>query len=96
MYAQKHSDRASAGRQTADALLRALGEHTPDLTGHLARRRDLAAATAEHLGLGRAEVERIRRAAELHDIGKIGIPGASSRSPARSSRTSGASSTATR
>jgi putative two-component system response regulator len=34
----------------------------------------MAARIAERIGLGPEEVERIRRAALLHDVGKIGVP----------------------
>src|SRR3954451_24000538 len=34
MYAQKHSGRATAGRQSSDVLVRALAERHPDLGDH--------------------------------------------------------------
>jgi putative nucleotidyltransferase with HDIG domain len=37
---------------------------------------DLAVRVAEHLGLDKAEVQQVRQAALLHDIGKIAIPDA--------------------
>jgi putative two-component system response regulator len=45
----------------------------PDLAGHHERVSSAAAALALRLGLPRARVERIRIAAGLHDIGKIGV-----------------------
>jgi HD-GYP domain-containing protein (c-di-GMP phosphodiesterase class II) len=36
----------------------------------------LAAATAESLGLSAEEVENVRHASELHDVGKVAIPDA--------------------
>ncbi|HET8758651.1 MAG TPA: diguanylate cyclase [Solirubrobacteraceae bacterium] len=76
MYAQKQSGRVSPGRQSADVLLRLLAERSLDLEHHSADVALLAARTAERLGLMPDEVERIRLAAELHDVGKAAIPDA--------------------
>ncbi len=75
MYASKHAGRMSAGRQSKDVLLRALAEHNPVLGGHLSGVADFAERTARRLGLPQDEVERIRHAGELHDAGKVAIPG---------------------
>lgn len=57
-----------------DRLARA-AEYRDDTTGeHTQRVGRTAALVAEALGLDAAEVELIRLAAPLHDIGKIGIP----------------------
>jgi len=76
MYADKASGRRSAGRQTKDVLLRVLAERDPDLGQHNGDVADLAAAVAEELGLARSEVDAVRHAAELHDVGKVAIPDA--------------------
>ena len=76
MYAQKHSDRASAGRQSTDVLLRALAERHPDLGDHLDGVTELAEAVAERLGIEGEELTQLRHAAALHDIGKVAIPDA--------------------
>jgi diguanylate cyclase (GGDEF)-like protein len=75
MYANKHAGRTSAGRQSKDVLLRALAERDPGLGTH-AETVALAAATAEALGLTADEVEQVRHASELHDVGKVAIPDA--------------------
>jgi diguanylate cyclase (GGDEF)-like protein len=75
MYAAKHAGRTSAGRQSKDVLLRALAERDPGLGTH-AETVALAAATAEALGLGPDEIEHVRHASELHDVGKVAIPDA--------------------
>src|SRR2546422_11677046 len=50
-------------------------EFRDDDTGEHARRvGELSAVLARNLGLAGDEVELIRRAAPLHDVGKIGIP----------------------
>jgi two-component system, cell cycle response regulator len=74
MYAQKHAGRMSAGRQSKDVLLRALTERNPDLGGHLNGVAELAERTARRFGLPVEDIERIRHAGELHDVGKVAIP----------------------
>jgi diguanylate cyclase (GGDEF)-like protein len=74
MYAHKHGGRASAGRQSTDVPLRALRERSADLGDHLSDVAELAVRTARELRLGRDELEQVRHAAELHDVGKVGIP----------------------
>jgi diguanylate cyclase (GGDEF)-like protein/putative nucleotidyltransferase with HDIG domain len=76
MYANKGRERASAGTQSRDVLLAALREENPDLHQHLAGVAELAAAVAEALGLDAEERDEVRRAAELHDVGKMAIPDA--------------------
>jgi two-component system, cell cycle response regulator len=76
MYANKSRERASAGTQSRDVLLAALREESPDLHEHLAGVADLAAGVAEELGLDAEERDEVRRAAELHDVGKMAIPDA--------------------
>jgi len=57
-----------------DRLARA-AEYRDDETGeHTRRVGQIAGAIADALGLDPDEVELIRRAAPLHDVGKIGIP----------------------
>jgi diguanylate cyclase (GGDEF)-like protein len=75
MYANKHAGRVSAGRQTADALLRALAERDPNLGAHT-EAVELAVATARRLGLAVDEIERVRHATELRDVGKVAVPDA--------------------
>ena len=76
MYAQKRSGRASASRQSKAVLLRALAERNPDFGTHLRDVAALASATAATFALQVEEVEQIRQAAELHDVGKVAIPDA--------------------
>ncbi|MEO7985241.1 MAG: HD domain-containing phosphohydrolase [Gemmatimonadales bacterium] len=58
---------------TLEALVNALEAKDPYLRGHSARVADLSAMVAAHLGCADEEVEAIRTAGRLHDIGKIGI-----------------------
>jgi diguanylate cyclase (GGDEF)-like protein len=82
MYAQKHSGRAGADRQSSDVLLRALTERHPDLGDHLDGVTELAATVAERMGMQGDELTQVRHAAVLHDIGKVAIPDAIINKPA--------------
>jgi diguanylate cyclase (GGDEF)-like protein len=74
MYAQKQGGRQSAGRQSTNVLLTALAARNPELGDHLAGVSELAEQVARRAGLGDAEVEEVRLGAELHDVGKMGLP----------------------
>jgi diguanylate cyclase (GGDEF)-like protein len=76
MYAQKHSGRATAGRQSSDVLLRALAERHPDLDQHVDGVAELAGEVGARLGLEGEDLIQLRHAAGLHDIGKVAIPDA--------------------
>jgi diguanylate cyclase (GGDEF)-like protein len=76
MYAQKHSGRAGAGRQSSDVLLRALAERHPDLGEHIDGVAELAAQIGARLGMVGDELDQLRHAAALHDIGKVAVPDA--------------------
>jgi two-component system, cell cycle response regulator len=82
MYAQKRAGRASASRQSTDVLLRALAERSPALSTHLHDVAALATATARMFPLPAEDIEQIRLAAELHDVGKVAIPDAILEKPA--------------
>ncbi len=74
MYAQKQAGRRSASRQSKDVLLSALSEREPALGARLSLVGELAEATGRRLELRRDELETVRLAAELHDVGKVAIP----------------------
>jgi HD-GYP domain-containing protein (c-di-GMP phosphodiesterase class II) len=74
MYAQKHSGRATAGRQSSDVLQRALAERHPDLGDHVDGVTELAVELGRVLGLVGEELNQLRHAAALHDVGKVAIP----------------------
>jgi two-component system cell cycle response regulator len=75
LYAEKNSGRVSARLQSAGALRGALDEANPELGGHTDEVARLAMEVARRLDLDEDEIERVVIAAELHDIGKIAIPG---------------------
>jgi two-component system, cell cycle response regulator len=76
MYAQKHSGRATAGRQSSDVLMRALAERHPDLGEHHDGVAELVDEVAKRMGVDTEELAHLRHAASLHDIGKVAIPDA--------------------
>jgi HD-GYP domain-containing protein (c-di-GMP phosphodiesterase class II) len=76
MYDHKNGGRRSAGDQSKTVLVRALSERHPELTAHSADVSRLAELVARQLGLAEDQLESIRHAAELHDVGKVGIPDA--------------------
>ena len=75
LYVEKNSGRISARLQSAGALRGALDEANPELGGHTDEVATLAREVARRLDLDEDEIERVVIAAELHDIGKIAIPG---------------------
>ena len=66
----RHSTRS---RQSTDVLLEVLGERSPNLHDHLSHVAELAEAVSRELGLPELDVQLIRLAAELHDVGKMAI-----------------------
>jgi putative nucleotidyltransferase with HDIG domain len=51
-----------------------VAERAPELASHVNAVCELACAAAEDLGVSGAELEALRHAAALHDIGKMAIP----------------------
>ena len=58
---------------TLEALVNALEAKDPYMRGHSARVADLSAMVAAELDLSDEDIELVRTAGRLHDIGKIGI-----------------------
>ena len=63
-----------AEREAVLILARAAEAKDEDTGEHVARVGELSAALAERIGLAAAEVEDIRYAAMLHDVGKLHVP----------------------
>ena len=72
MYAQKHSGRATAGRQSSDVLMRALAERHPDLGDHHDGVAELVEEVAARLGIDGEELVAPppRRLAARHRQGR--------------------------
>ena len=74
LYAHKEL-LAEIRRGTAhEPLLRTLAEREPELRAHVADVSSLAVRVGQQLGLAPDELEELRLAAELHDVGKLAIP----------------------
>ncbi len=83
LYSQKDNrQRSNTRNQTGAALLQALEEREPDLRDHLDAVAELSGLVARALGVSGEELEDVRRAAELHDVGKVAIPDAILQKPA--------------
>jgi len=89
LYVVKHG-RSTAARDTgarelswAAALARAVDVRMSAAHGHSGAVADLAARIGVALGWGPERVARLRLAAMLHDVGKIAVPEAILRKPAR-------------
>ena len=74
MYEQKNGGRQSAGDQSTAVLVLALSVRQPELTAHSADVSRMAELVAQHLEVPDDQLEPIRHAAQLHDVGKLGIP----------------------
>jgi diguanylate cyclase (GGDEF)-like protein len=73
MYASK-AGRSSIGRRSARVLVQSLEER--DAAERVSVVTDAAVAIGERLGLTGERLDHLRRAAELHDVGKMAIPDA--------------------
>jgi putative two-component system response regulator len=74
--AERRTERANQERisvATLESLVNALEAKDPYLRGHSARVADLSAGVAAYLHRPDEEIEAVRTAGRLHDIGKIGI-----------------------
>ncbi len=76
MYANKRRGRRSSDEAVHQVLLRVAAEHDGELHEHVEDVADLVGAVGRELGLDEAELLEVRRAAALHDIGKVAIPDA--------------------
>ena len=76
MYAQKHAGRSRPAARARTCCCARSPSATPGSARTPTRVAELADATAQPLGLTADEVEHVRHAAELHDVGKVAIPDA--------------------
>ena len=71
--------RAPLSDEALDTALEAVGDfcdlRTPCFAGHARGTAELAAAAAELIELPADEVRLLRRAANVHDVGRFGVPG---------------------
>ncbi len=76
MYDAKRSGRPSTAERVHQVLLSVQGEHDGELHDHVVEVADLAEQVGRRLHLTTEEIAHVRRAAALHDIGKVAIPDA--------------------
>jgi two-component system cell cycle response regulator len=74
MYANKRGGRPSNEETIHQVLLSVVGEHDGALRDHVDDVAQLAERVSHELGLGASETAHVRRAAALHDVGKVAIP----------------------
>ncbi len=72
LYAQKRE--RSGRREPHEMLLQALFERSPGLRDHVGEVVHRAVTIGETLGLSADELEELRLAARLHDVGKLAVP----------------------
>jgi diguanylate cyclase (GGDEF)-like protein len=76
MYARKRSRSTTAQEQAQEVLVRIMHAKQPDLHDHSTGVARLAMSVGRRLGMNAEELDELRRAAELHDVGKVAIPDA--------------------
>jgi diguanylate cyclase (GGDEF)-like protein len=77
MYQRKQEKRPATEReQTRDVLVRIMQAKQPGLTDHSSEVSRLAVAVGRRLNMHGEQIDELARAADLHDIGKVGIPDA--------------------
>jgi HD-GYP domain-containing protein (c-di-GMP phosphodiesterase class II) len=70
----QYSDELRSHERTLDALVASVEAKDPASAGHSGRVAQLCEWMAEAMGLGHKEVQEIRTAGMLHDLGKLAIP----------------------
>jgi diguanylate cyclase (GGDEF)-like protein len=83
MYALKRVRSPATADQTRDVLIQIMEAKQPQLPDHSSEVAQLCRLVALRFAMTADEVERMVRAAELHDIGKVGIPDAILDKPGR-------------
>jgi diguanylate cyclase (GGDEF)-like protein len=76
MYARKKGRPSMAADQTRDVLLRIMHAKQPSLENHSDQVAELCKRVGRHFAMSGEQLDELVRAAELHDIGKVGIPDA--------------------
>jgi diguanylate cyclase (GGDEF)-like protein len=76
LYARKRGRPSLAGDQTRDVLVRIIHAKQPSLRDHSSEVAELCLRVGRRLAMSAEELDELARAAELHDVGKVGIPDA--------------------
>lgn len=70
----QYGDELRSHERTLDALVASVEAKDPASLGHSGRVAQLCEWTAESLGLGHREIQEVRTAGMLHDLGKLAVP----------------------
>ena len=76
MYARKKGRPSQAADQARDVLMRIMHAKQPSLEDHASEVAQLCVGVGRRLGMTAEQLDELLRAAELHDVGKVGIPDA--------------------
>jgi diguanylate cyclase (GGDEF)-like protein len=76
MYERKRSRPSNAGEQTRDVLMHIIRAKQPSLEDHSDAVATLCLRVGRRLGMTPEQLDELAHAAELHDVGKVGIPDA--------------------
>jgi len=76
MYARKKGRPSQAADQARDVLMRIMHAKQPSLEDHASEVAQLCVGVGRRLGMAAEQLDELLRAAELHDVGKVGIPDA--------------------
>jgi diguanylate cyclase (GGDEF)-like protein len=74
LYALKHALRPQHAKQGTEVLMAALDKRSPARGDHVRGVAELVESLSRKLGLTQEELDHVRLAAELHDIGKVALP----------------------
>ncbi|HST25963.1 MAG TPA: diguanylate cyclase [Gaiellaceae bacterium] len=74
LYAQKRRLHGGRRGEPYEVLLRVLTEREPSLREHVDSVAKFSVAVGSRFGLADTDLDVLRRAAELHDVGKLAIP----------------------
>jgi diguanylate cyclase (GGDEF)-like protein len=76
MYTVKRGRSSLAGDQTRDVLMRIMHAKQPSLENHSSEVAQLCLRVGRRFAMSAEALDELARAAELHDVGKVGIPDA--------------------
>jgi diguanylate cyclase (GGDEF)-like protein len=82
MYSHKRGRRSPASDQTREVLRRIMQAKQPSLGDHSHDVAELCVRVGRRLMMNAEELDELARAAELHDVGKVGVPDAILEKPA--------------
>lgn len=73
MYRRKISEKSSYHHRSVNLIVKGLHSKSPEEEGHSKNVSALSEATGREMGLGQPDIDDLRIAGVIHDIGKIGV-----------------------